>query len=814
MPNTFPTLSTPIADQTANTKTSFTLNVSSSFSDADGDTLVYSAKTIAGGSIPSWLSFDPQTGIFTGTPVKGDVAVTNISVVAADQDSGLVSDAFALTVAHTNEAPVLAVAFSDDMSDPQTNSYSFETAAAFSDPDGDALTYSAYIDSEATSAVSTLTLSAGLNAADTATITLVPGLTIAVVGSEATYDTAAKLATAFAAQTAAGYTLTASGDEVIVTSTAKGSSVVALDPNIVTVTTADSSAATGGNVTFTSSDNQAGTSLPDWLMMNVTTGVLSGTPVVANSGIYNVAITATDPSNESVSDSYNLLLWEIPDNVAPKVESSLVGQTVNSAISKPFTLATAGAFSDADGDTLTYSIAIDSHTYASMEDLFDLSDDLPSWLIFNTSTGVFSGTPIMNTGQITYQVTATDPEGLSVTDVFVLANKNMRDFLVNTQVLGNQSQAVVSTVGSGGFKVTWLDGIQDSDFVYRGQLYTEQGTKVGVEFLVDESTANLTSKSSLATLTGGTQVRVFQRSGADGYTDIVGELYTVDNEKIGSAFQINSNSTYHQHLPSVAPLTGGDFVVSWHGFDASNNSDIFVQRINVNGEIIGFNSITGTDTHDVLTGTVFDDFLLCLGGNDVVNNTAGSDYLDGGEGLDICVFTEAKSLFTLSVDSYNQWQVKQGSVTDTLEKVERLYFSDVNVALDLNGNAGFVAKLIGAVFGSDDVYNRQYVGAGLYQLETVGLSRDELVAVAIGVGGMVLENHETSLDFYSYLIANLWVNAVGTTITTELADPFIEQLTDGRLSVVGIVNLATETDYNKTQINLSGLASSGIEYLF
>ena len=532
MANTIPTLSAPIADQTASSKTAFTFNISSSFSDADGDTLVYSAKTMAGGSIPSWLSFDPQTGIFTGTPVKGDVAVTNISVVAADQISGIVSDTFALTVAHTNEAPVLAVAFTDQVSDPQTNSYSFDTTAAFSDPDGDTLTYSAYIESEATGAVSTLTLSAGLNAADTATITLVPSLTIAVVGCAATYDTAAKLATAFAAQTAAGYTLTASGDNVIVTSTEKGKAIAAISPSITTLKTSDSSAPTGAAVTFTSSVNQAGKSLPDWLTMNATTGILTGTPAVVNSGTYSVAITATDPSNESVSDSYNLLLWEIPDNVAPKVESSLVDQMVNSAVSKPFTLATADAFSDADGDTLTYSIAITSHTYTAIANLFDLADGLPSWLTFNTSTGVLSGTPITNTGQITYQVTATDPDGLTVTDDFVLANKNVQDFLVNSQVLGNQSQAVVSTVSGGGFKVTWLDGSQSSDFVYHGQLYTEQGITLGVEFLVDASTANLSSKSSLVTLTGGTQVQVFQSLGTDGYTDISGQLFTAVSEKI------------------------------------------------------------------------------------------------------------------------------------------------------------------------------------------------------------------------------------------------------------------------------------------
>jgi len=813
MPNTIPSLSAPIADQTASSKTSFTFDISTSFSDADGDTLVYSAKTIAGGSIPSWLSFDPQTGIFTGTPVKGDVAVTNISVVADDQASGIVSDSFALTVTHTNEAPVLAVAMTDQVSDPQTNSYSYETAVAFSDPDGDTLTYSAYIESEARGAVSTLTLSGGLNAADTATITLAPSLTIAVVGSAATYDTAAKLATAFAAQTAAGYILTASGDNVIVTSTAKGSSVAALSPSITTLKTSDSSTPTGAAVTFTSSVNQAGKSLPDWLTMNATTGILTGTPALINSGTYNVAITATDPSNESVSDSYNLLLWEIPDNVAPKVESSLADQIVNSAVSKPFTFATADSFSDADGDTLTYSIVIASHTYTAIANLFDLADGLPSWLTFNTTTGVFTGTPITNTGQITYQVTATDPDGLAVTENFVLSNKSMQEFLVNSQVLGNQSQAVVSTVSGGGFKVTWLDGSQDSDFVYHGQLYTEQGIKLGVEFLVDESTANLSSKSSLVTLTDGTQVQVFQSLGTDGYTDISGQLFTAASEKIGSAFQINSNSTLNQYAPSVAPLTGGNFVVSWHGINADNSSDIFAQRFNVNGEAIGFHSITGTQTSDVLNGTVFDDFLLCLDGNDVVKNSLGSDYIDGGAGLDVCVFTEVKSLFTLTVDSHSQWQVKKGSVTDTLENIERINFSDTNVALDMDGNAGFVTKLIGVLFGSDAIANKGYVGAGLYQLETVGLSQDELVSFALAAGGMVLANYESPRDFYSNLLANLWVNAVGTTLTTELAAPYLEQLIDESLSAVGIVNLAAETDYNKTQINYTGLLSTGIEYI-
>ena len=42
----------------------------------------------------------------------------------------------------------------------------------------------------------------------------------------------------------------------------------------------------------------------------------------------------------------------------------------------------------------------------------------------------------------------------------------------------------------------------------------------------------------------------------------------------------------------------------------------------------------------------------------------------------------------------------QSDGTDSLKNVERLKFSDVSLALDLDGHAGQAAKLLGAVFGA------------------------------------------------------------------------------------------------------------------
>jgi Putative Ig domain/Lipase (class 3) len=63
------------------------------------------------------------------------------------------------------------------------------------------------------------------------------------------------------------------------------------------------------------------------------------------------------------------------------------------------------SFSDPDGDTLAYK--------ASLEN----GDPLPTWLKFDSSTRIFSGTP-SDIGDINVKVTATDPKQASTTDIF------------------------------------------------------------------------------------------------------------------------------------------------------------------------------------------------------------------------------------------------------------------------------------------------------------------------------------------------------------------------------------------------------------
>lgn len=78
--------------------------------------------------------------------------------------------------------------------------------------------------------------------------------------------------------------------------------------------------------------------------------------------------------------------------------------------------------------------------------------------------------------------------------------------------------------------------------------------------------------------------------------------------------------------------------------------------------------------------------------------TAGSDSFDGKGGLDTVVYPGARAGYTIT-KSGSQFLVTDAGGTDTLTSIERLAFSDKNVALDIGGDAGQVYRLYQAAFG-------------------------------------------------------------------------------------------------------------------
>lgn len=115
------------------------------FTDADtADVLRYTVSLADGSALPAWLTFNPSTKSFTGTPGNDNVGDLNIKITAVDPAGNKVSDTFKLTVTNVNDAPQLVSGATTTATAVEFATATFDVAKAFKDVDvGDTLTYSA-----------------------------------------------------------------------------------------------------------------------------------------------------------------------------------------------------------------------------------------------------------------------------------------------------------------------------------------------------------------------------------------------------------------------------------------------------------------------------------------------------------------------------------------------------------------------------------------------------------------------------------------------------------------------------------------------
>jgi len=200
---------------------------------------------------------------------------------------------------------------------------------------------------------------------------------------------------------------------------------------------------------------------------------------------------------------------------------------------------------------------------------------------------------------------------LAVPLVFVPAESKAADIQVNTYTTGGQYNPSVAMNSNGNFVITWDSAWQDGDWngIY-AQMYDSSGNPVGSEFQVNTYTTYIQSFPSVAMDSNGNFVIAWSSGRQDGdWGGIYAQMYDSSGNPVGSEFRVNTYTTGNQVRPSVAMNSNGNFVIAWQD-DTQDGSGagVYAQMYDSSGNTVGseFQVNTYTSNHQSVPSVAMD----------------------------------------------------------------------------------------------------------------------------------------------------------------------------------------------------------------
>jgi hypothetical protein len=195
--------------------------------------------------------------------------------------------------------------------------------------------------------------------------------------------------------------------------------------------------------------------------------------------------------------------------------------------------------------------------------------------------------------------------------------------------------------------------------------------------------------------------------------------------------------------------------------------------------------------------------------NDVIKGQPGTDFFDGGLGVDTVVYSGPQERYTIN-KSGNRYVVSEptgSDDTDYLSNIERLQFSNGKVALDLAGNAGEAARLIGALLGPTYVKDKALAGIVIGLLDQ-NYAPQTIAALGLNTSMYVgLAGSASNEDFVKHVFKNVIGRGPGE---AEL-QTYVGMLSAGT-SQAALAVMAADTEFTAAQIGLTGLMLHGWEF--
>jgi serralysin len=248
------------------------------------------------------------------------------------------------------------------------------------------------------------------------------------------------------------------------------------------------------------------------------------------------------------------------------------------------------------------------------------------------------------------------------------------------------------------------------------------------------------------------------------------------------------------HFSSITmhsdPLPPGSINYYQPTYDGSNNMAIAYGTVIQNAiGGAGNDTIVGNDADNVITGG------------------AGNDAIDGGGGTNTACYSGPAGSYVVKHTAVGLTVADTRGIdgVDTLANIQRLAFADRAVALDIDGNAGVVARILGAVFGHGASADPTSAGIGL-QLLGAGAGPEQVMGLALEevLGGTATDQAVVDL---------LYANVVGAAPDPAVESRLVGLLQSHAFTRAQLGMMAADSAENAASIGLDHLADTGLAYL-
>lgn len=307
----------------------------------------------------------------------------------------------------------------------------------------------------------------------------------------------------------------------------------------------------------------------------------------------------------------------------------------------------------------------------------------------------------------------------------------------------------------------------------------------------------------------------------DGMEVINGRMTLGQFESRYDAFATGTQTTFDQMLQSQlagqAPGNWGTIFGQLVGIGQKVSAKISITN-SFTLSVTGDATLQGGNAGNYLVGGDQFNTMFLGGGNSLavggdggnrIHSGTGNDVIVGGASVDTAVYGAVRAGFDIA-RSGSAFTIadRQGTFgTDTLDRVERVEFSDIKLAFDIDGSAGNTARMIGAALGTASLIPA-YVKEGL-ALFDAGWTSTQVAALVAGLPLFLsLAGSSSNTDF---------VNLVYRNVTGVAPSPGELNLYAGMLdsgtSRADLLAMAAGTAANAQHVDLVGLAATGLAYL-